>query len=153
MNWPAIAPDFDWDGSLRDLRVENASITDWEHVWSFHSTAGVNCAFAVDGIQAARPATVQEIFALRENHSVLASFLIDGITYNCHFFSMDDVEFDLDPREVDGAEAAQNLAQFMETLCRLTDKPVRLTPENLPQVFIARVEPSNSEVEWLHVGG
>ena len=145
MDWAAIAPDFHWDGSLRDLIIEDASITDWEHVWSLHSAAGVNCTFTVDGSQATRPATVQDVFALGENHHVLASFLIDSIIYNCHFFSRDEIEFDLDPREIDGAEAAQKLAKFMERLCHLTDRLVRLTPESLPRVSIARFDRNRTE--------
>ncbi|RYE96953.1 MAG: hypothetical protein EOO77_39995, partial [Oxalobacteraceae bacterium] len=54
----------------------------------------------------------------------------------------EEVEFDLDPRDVEGPAEAEQLVQFLTMLGGATSKEVRLTPENEPDVIIAHYMPA-----------
>jgi len=51
---------------------------------------------------------------------------------NCHFFQNDDIELDLDPREVTGQAQLDALLEFMRDIGRTTSASVVLTPKMCP---------------------
>ena len=69
-------------------------------------------------------------------------------TLNCHFFTEDEVEFDLDPREMK-PELLGTLVDFFRLLGEATTKPVLLTMENMPEAVIMRFEPTTGKVEYV----
>jgi hypothetical protein len=69
-------------------------------------------------------------------------------TVNCHFFSEDEIEFDLDPRDMN-AELLPLLLDFLTVLGKATNKLVVLTMENMPDAEIMRFEPSSGEVVYV----
>ena len=72
-----------------------------------------------------------------------------GIVLNCHFFNVTELEFDLDPREVNGPEEFNALITFMHLLADVCGKPAVLTEENWPAAPILRTRPSSAEVEYF----
>lgn len=148
MDWSRIASDFRYDGSLRDIYILDASLDDWSRVWDVLIAAPERLSFEVDGETATPPATVEEAFHLRGSHSVLASYTLGKQRLNCHFFIEEEVEFDLDPRDVYGPIEAERLGNFLSLLGRATSKEVRLTPENAPQSIIARYDPNAGSIIW-----
>ncbi len=150
MDRSQIAPDFTPDGSLRDIYILGTSIDDWALVWNV-LTASDRLAFDVDGIASTPPADVREAFALHASHSVTACYRLGKQRLNCHFFVEEEVEFDLDPRDVDGPVEAERLGQFLVVLGRTTSKEVRLTAENEPEAVIARYSPTSDSVIWSPV--
>ncbi|SDL01483.1 hypothetical protein SAMN05421823_104149 [Catalinimonas alkaloidigena] len=56
----------------------------------------------------------------------------------CHFFTDDEIENDVDPREVRSLEDHQRLLDYMIRLSTLLDQPVILTPENTPDLIHMR---------------
>lgn len=73
----------------------------------------------------------------------------DAITFNCHFFTLEEVEFDIDPREVLGEAGANTVFSFMRRLGEHLNKEVVLTPENAPELPIFRFCPETAQVEYL----
>ncbi|MDQ0249201.1 hypothetical protein J2W22_001248 [Sphingomonas kyeonggiensis] len=149
MDWSQIASDFEADGSLRDIYILDTSLEDWASVWAILTAASGSLLFNVDGESCSPPVDVGEAFALRLNHSVAASYTLGRQRLNCHFFTEEEVEFDFDPRQVDGPQEAEHLEQFLSELGRATLKEVRLTLENAPDAIIARYEPSRGQVVWI----
>jgi hypothetical protein len=147
MDWSQIAPDFKPDGSLRDIYILGASIDDWALIWNVLTTSD-RLAFDVDGIARTPPADVREAFALHASHSVTACYRLGRQRLNCHFFVEEEVEFDLDPGDVDGLVEAERLGQFLVDLGRMTSKEVRLTAENEREAVIARYSPTSDSVVW-----
>jgi hypothetical protein len=147
--WPQIAPGLEADGSLRDVYILGTSLDDWPSVWSALFAGSNSVSFTVDGEPRTPPLDVAEAFLLRRNHAVCASYALGRQRLNCHFFIEEEVEFDLDPRDVDGPAEADRLAQFMEALGRATSKEVRLTLENEPDTIIARYVPDTAQVVWI----
>lgn len=117
-------------------------------VWDVLIAAPDGLAFKVDGEIMMPPATVEDVFRLGGSHSVLASYTLGKQRLNCHFFIKEEVEFDLDPRDVDGPIEAERLGHFLSLLGRATFKEVRLTPENEPQSIIARYDPHAGSIIW-----
>lgn len=150
MDWSFIAPDFKPDGSLRDIYILGTSIDDWARVWNVLTASG-SLTFNVDGVSGIPPADVREAFKLHASHSVTACYRLGKQQLNCHFFVEEEVEFDLDPRDVDGPVEAERLAQFLVVLGRATSKEVRLTAENEPEAVIAGYSPTSDSVIWSPV--
>ncbi len=150
MDWSQIAPDFTPDGSLRDIYILGTSINDWALIWNV-LTASNRLTFEVEGIARTPPGDVREAFALHASHSVTACYRLGKQRLNCHFFVEEEVEFDLDPRDVDGLVEAESLGQFLVDLGRATSKEVRLTAENEPGAMIAQYSPISDSVIWSRV--
>jgi hypothetical protein len=58
------------------------------------------------------------------------------VRINCHFFVPDEIELDIDPREVTGPEELAAVLQFVEQLARATGKDAVLTPESSPEIVL-----------------
>ena len=151
MDWSQIAPDFEHDGSLRDVYILDTSLDDWASVWAALLVDPNAMSFTVDGEARTPPLDVAEAFRLRPDHAICASYALGKQRLNCHFFEKEEVEFDLDPRDVDSLAEADRLTQFLTVLGRATSKEVRLTPENEPDAVIARYIPATGQVVWTPV--
>ncbi len=149
MDWSQIAPALKIEGSLCDIYISDTSLKDWESVWSALLADSNNLSFYVDGALTMPPLDVAEAFRLGRHHAVCGSYAVGKQRFNCHFFIEEEVEFDLDPRDVDGPSEADRLAQFITMLGCATSKEVRLTPENGPDAVIARFEPATEQVVWI----
>jgi hypothetical protein len=148
MDWKDIAPCFEPDGSLRDIYIIDSSTQDWQTIWMFLTHDPDRLTFSIDGLQTDPPGTVDGVFAVGLEHSVVASYALGKQTINCHFFEKSEIEFDLDPRDVSGTDDVDTLGQFMAVLGQLVSKPVILTQENDQAAVIARFDPKAGKVEW-----
>ena len=61
----------------------------------------------------------------------------------CHFFDDEEIEFDLDPREVKGPTELRDLSDFMRLLADRTGKTATLTHENTKSAIILAVAPQS----------
>ena len=75
--------------------------------------------------------------------------MVGDAQVNCHFFVEDEIEFDLDPREVTGPNQVEAIVGFMTLLGDVTGKAVTLTMENTPEAVIFRRLPGRQSVEWV----
>ena len=105
--------------------------------------------YRLDGEPAAPPQRVEAIFEAGRTQGVLLCFLVGEATMNCHFFVEDEIEFDLDPREIGGPAQAEALTGFMALLGRATAKTVVLTMENAREAVIFRYSVESDEVVWV----
>ncbi len=151
MEWSRVAPYFDYDGSLRDIYILDTSLRDWARVWDLLAAVPEQLTFKVDGKAATPPVSVEDALRLHASHSVTASYSVGKQRLNCHFFSEEMIEFDLDPQDVDGPAEGERLTQFLAMLGRTTSKEVRLTAENEPEAIIARYDPIIGSVIWTPV--
>lgn len=148
MDWSQIAPGFRADGSLRDISICGTSMDDWARVWAALTAEPSSLKFTIDGEPRTPPLEVTEAFRQGRAHSVCASYTLGQQRLNCHFFCEEEIEFDLDPRDVVGPNEAKQLAEFITSMGRATSKEVRLTPENEAGSTIACYEPATDEVVW-----
>jgi hypothetical protein len=148
MDWSQISADFEWDGSLRDIYVLGATEADWNNVLALLRGLEPPSFFTVDSVVQEMPRQVAAVFDLRKNHSPMLTVMVGAVWLNCHFFQGDDIEFDLDSRDISGSSQAEALASFMQLLGGATHKPVILCHENAQHAVIARYSPSDAGVVW-----
>jgi hypothetical protein len=96
---------------------------------------------------------VADIFQRRNERSVFMTIDIEGIFLNCHFFTEEEIEFDLDPGEVNGEEKLEQLFKFMQLIGALLQKEVILTPENMQEIAIFSYKPGTGKIEFMPFGG
>src|SRR5438094_9223626 len=101
MDWQRVETEFEWDGSLRDLYILDADVEVWQRVVDTLRSSEYPCCYRVDGNECPLPEDVEDIFKKRHEASFLLSIDAESILLNCHFFAEEEVEFDLDPRELD----------------------------------------------------
>lgn len=121
---------FEVDGSLRDLIVLETTIDDWETLYKELTTKGYDLSFEC-GDSDTFPRNVREIFGARgpDNPFPLLRLRLGANTLNTTFHCQDEIEFDLDPRDVSSQEEFLKLIDFMRVAGSLLKKDVLLTPE------------------------
>jgi len=118
-----------WDGSLRDIYVLNITISDWQRLVDWLRSGPYPIRFYLNREPAPLPLDVSDLFAHRNDIEVLLKIGVEGIDLHCHFFWHKEIEFDLDPRDVDTEQKEHGIADFMCSVGRLLGKEVILTPE------------------------
>lgn len=141
MKWSDLQRDFEWDGSWRDIYVFECGMAGWRVFWQLLQDPCYRAEYQRDGEAAELPREVDSIFAVRESATPRLSVFLDKIPLNCHFFSIDTIELDLDPRDVSSQASLDLLLAFMRRLGRTMAKRVTLAPENMPERPIFRYEP------------
>ena len=150
IDWSAVAHEFDWDGSLRDLYVHNTSTIDWQVVLDAIRTRYPPLTFLAHGLPSELPEIAAEVFPLSaQGTPPVLGFSVGGVHVACHFFTPDEIEFDIDPREVTGPDQLRAILAFLETLSKLTGKPAVLTPENVSDEPIFRADPISGDAQYV----
>lgn len=141
MEWEEIKTAFDLDGSLRDLYVFETNMVDWQRLVDFVREGAHHYTFRRDGEVCPLPNRVNAILSRTREASFTLSIHLEEIWINAHFFCVEQIELDLDPREVHSEERAKALFEFMRGVGQALNKPVRLTPENLSEYVLFEYDP------------
>ena len=150
IEWDAVAHEFEWDGSLRDIYVRGATVADWQTVLDTVRVRYSPLTFVAGGTPAVLPARAADVFPLWSGDAPpVLGFSVGGVQLVCHFFTTDEIEFDLDPREVTGPERLGSVLAFLGDLARLTGKGAVLTPENVADEPIFRADPATGSVKYV----
>jgi hypothetical protein len=150
--WEQVKTEFEWDGSLRDLYILDAGIRDWQKLIDRLRSSKYRLRYEVDDEVCQLPRSVGDLFLIRAECCPLLSIEVDGIRFNCHFFAEEQIEFDLDPREIDGEAKLQTLFRFMQFLGDSTSKRVVMTPENGAGITIFELLPGADEIRYTPCG-
>lgn len=119
------------DGSLRDILIRRTNIADWEGLLSYSFQNADMVSIKIDSeIKMCDKVTATKLFNLRERHTVTLSIVVFGITLNTHFFDENEIELDLDPREVITDVQIEHLEQFLVGLAIQLSKPINFYDEN-----------------------
>lgn len=98
------------DGSLRDVYLAGVDAKGWLKFMQFASTHSLT--YKANGEDAEFPG-VDEVFHLRDRSHCL-SIWVGRAAVNCHFFLENEIELDLDPREILGPNEHNALLGFIE---------------------------------------
>jgi hypothetical protein len=141
---------FEWDGSLRDIYIHDTTLNDWQIFIDLIRHGRYNFSFVTGDNSSSLPDNVQGVFNQQETS--LLSISINGMMANCHFFGIEEIELDIDPREVVSEENFRDLMDFISSLGQALAKQVRITTENLPNRPLFLFEPENNEVKYFSYG-
>ena len=145
MEWERVESAFDWDGSWRDLYVLDASLDAWQRLLDFLKSGPYGLTFRRETVEPL-PARASSAFGGPDDVRPLLHVDLGSVTLNCHFFAEDEVEFDLDPREVQSGAEAESVFEFMRGVGRALGKPVRLTPESMSDLTLIEYDPASDEL-------
>src|SRR5262245_17378518 len=139
-SWDRVAPDFEPDGSLRDIYVQSATLADWDLTLQVILRDYAPATFTRDGELAAVPVSANDVFAERDSAALTLKFDVAGIELACHFFSPEEIEFDLLPKQVNSHERFAALQGFLRSLATTLGKTVILTPQSMAHLPILSVD-------------
>jgi hypothetical protein len=129
------------DGSLRDIYILDCGLADWEIAAAFLDR---EYELRFDGAWTGGrfPSPIAGLF-LRSASSAatLLEISLGEVILCCHFFSEEEIEFDLNPNAVTDIRKAEEVLNFMRGLAGATGKDVILTPENMRKRAMLRVTP------------
>ena len=152
--WKSFASEFTRDGTLRDIYVLDVQVEHWEKAARFVARRGYPVKFSGGWTQVTFPADIARLFpAEPEDKCTTLSIDVSGVLINCHFFTQDEIEFDLDPGDVVDPSRLDAVFEFMNGLANAVGKEVVLAPENMPETAIFRCRSGVSRVEYTPFGG
>ena len=145
--WNDIQWIFEPDGSLRDIYVQDISIREWEKLID-HLNANFNLRYS-DTDQ------IDKEYALEylrdksgEMESKTLTIHLGQIQVNCFFFLSEQIEFDIDPKEVNSINDFEQIESFMTSISDILQEQVTLTEENSPEFPLFKVD-SNKGVNRI----
>lgn len=113
------------DGSLRDVYFFGSDLESWSKFIDYASS--YRFTYQADGKATEFPG-VREVFRMRDTSHCLSIWIGDACA-NCHFFLADEIELDLDPREVLGPQEHDALLAFVEGAANAVGLNGTITPE------------------------
>ena len=148
MEWKKVRSTFEWDGSWRDLYVLDASLDDWQRLLDYLRASNHGLTFKRE-TEEPLPDRASDAFVGADDVRPLLQVDIGGVVLNCHFFTEDEIELDLDPREVETDASAASVFGFMRGIGRAVGKPVLLTPESMSGLPLITYDPATDELRKL----
>jgi len=136
--WGAVQEEFAFDGSWRDIYVLNTDMLAWQRMLDGLRTARYDLSYFRESKAAELPSCAEEPFPLEGECNRRLSARFCGVLANCHFFTKDEIEFDIDPREVFGQSQLDGLFGFMRCLAESVGKDAILCPENCSKIVVFR---------------
>jgi len=113
------------DGSLRDVYLAGVDAEGWSKFIRYASTHPLT--YKADGEDADFPG-VAEVFRLRDKSHCLSIWVGDAAA-NCHFVLEDEIELDLDPREILGPIQHNAILSFIEGAALAVGATAAISPE------------------------
>ena len=148
-NWNDIKWIFEPDGSLVDIYIQEVSIGDWEKLIDLLNS-NYSVRFGISG-EERNPNQIDKEYVIKylidesgELESKSVSIDFDHIRMNCHFFLPDQIEFDIDPKEINSIEDYEKIENFIVVVSKTLENQVTLTGENSPQFPLVKIDYMNN---------
>jgi hypothetical protein len=146
-NWKNIEWIFEKDGALRDIYVQNSTISDWENVVDllnseYKLTFGVYEDNLTDKIDFEYVKTMFED-ETGELETKSATIDLSGIVVKCFFFLKNQIEFDINPTEVKTESEFNKITDFMKSISAKLEKQITLCGENQPEFPLIKIDSKN----------
>ncbi len=149
MKWQDYKDEFEVDGSLRDIYVLDTNVLHWQHLLAFFRSGVYKYSCTINCEQAALPLSAGEMFDAAYELRPLLSVNVGAAILNCHFFTKEEIEFDLDPSEIQSESQAEEVFAFMRQIGQILYKEVVLTPENAQDAPIFKFLPSVGQIQYI----
>ena len=119
------------DGTLRDIIVSNTTIENWQKFYDELRLGRYELSYKC-GDSSTLPTNVGKLLTGRGLHDECPrlSVKLGSNALNCFFYGEEEIEFDLDPRDVRSEEELLQVTDFMRMLGKCLEKDVCLTEEN-----------------------
>ena len=147
LDWKQCQKDFEFDGSWRDIYILDTVSNDWNIFLESLLTSSYETKFWIDGKIVKPIKTIQEALKIRNSACPLMIINASGLHIACHFFTEEEIEFDIDPREVNDWQDLNKVIDFIIFVGNLLQKKVILTPENTSSAILINYNPETESLE------
>ena len=146
-NWNNIKWIFEPDGALRDIYVQNVTISDWENVVDLlnskyklsYGNSEENFTAQID-LDYVRKKLVDETGELEIK---FARIDLNGIIILCYFFLEEQIEFDISPSEIKSITELNTILNFMKSISQKLNKQITLSEENQLKFPLIKIDTKN----------
>jgi hypothetical protein len=146
--WENIKWIFEPDGSLRDIYVQDVSIREWE-ILIDHLNTNFTLTYSGENKINKKYALEYLLDTSREMESKSLTIHLGQLNINCHFFLVEEIEFDIDPKDVNSIREFEILENFMSSISEALQVQVTLTSENSPEFPLFKVDIRNKINKYL----
>ncbi|MCX4030225.1 protein export chaperone SecB [Endozoicomonas sp. SM1973] len=138
--WDEVKEEFEADGSLRDIYVEEVNISEWNSFISAILRSKYRIKFIHGDREISLPEDFGSIKKLQlEEPTTLHIWVTDKTQLNCHFFIESEIELDVSPYDIQDSASYSSLVSFLKWLAALLGKQVKLTHEGMQNQVILSV--------------
>ncbi|ASO21533.1 hypothetical protein FHR81_003176 [Actinoalloteichus hoggarensis] len=130
--WDEFRDFFDPDlmGSLPDIVVPGASVEDWQALFDLIQARGWQWQYSEGGTALPLPLAADVLARLADSETAeLRVWPVPGVLAIFRIMSPDDIDFDVDLRELQGQEGVDVLCGFLAEIGRELGKPLIMTSE------------------------
>jgi hypothetical protein len=117
-------------GSLIDIVIQDTTSKDWNKLFIELKKSSYILKLFRDSLKIDIPEDLLSLFT-NKDYCYILRIQEENICINCHFFSIKEIEFDIDPRDFVAEEQYKIVIEFMLFLNRTLSKEVCLTTENI----------------------
>jgi hypothetical protein len=123
------------DGSLRDIYVRNITIESWRR-WAEFVNSNYRVEFEVYGSSQTSPLSAIDIEVVKqkwdglEEESANATIYLGSIQLKSYFFTNDELDNDLTPKEFTSIEDHKALISYLSKISKLLEREVLITEED-----------------------
>jgi hypothetical protein len=144
MDWQTLKESiYDWDGAWRDIYVDNTTIEDWRK-WVDYVNANYRISWRIFEEESNRDKIdfdmVLKCWAGEREYWSTATVYVGNYSVNAHFFLVEQIENDIDPREITSIEDHNLLVNYLKDISGILNKKVKLTIENCPEIVLITVD-------------
>jgi hypothetical protein len=130
--WDDVRNFFDPDlmGALPDVSVEGTSVEDWQAVFELVRSSGWAWEYSQGRVVRSLPPAVEVLTRPADAETVdLRVWPVPGVLAIFRPMSAEEIDFDVDLRELQGQEGVDVLCRFLAAIGRRLGKPVVMTAE------------------------
>lgn len=130
--WDDVRNFFDPDlmGALPDVSVAGTSAEDWQAVFDLVRSSGWAWEYSEGGVAAPLPCAAEVLSRPADAETAdLRVWPVPGVLAIFRPFSADEIDFDVDLRELQGQAGVDTLCGFLRAIGRRLGKPVAMTAE------------------------
>jgi len=141
-NWTDIKWIFEQDGSLRDIYVQDISLQEWEKLID-HLNDNFSLTYS-DKHKIDKKYVIEYLKDKRvKMESKFLTIHLGQIQVKCYFFLAEQIEFDIDPKEINSIKDFEVIESFMTSISEILQEQVTLTAENTPEFPLFKVDAKN----------
>lgn len=137
----------------RDIYVLGTNINAWQRLIDELRKSDYDLTYFRNGQTVLLPEDAKDPFPLEGKCDRLLFVCFGGVLAYCHFFTSDEIEFDIDPREVVGQPQLDRLFDFMRCLAESVGQDAILCPGSCSDIVIFRIRDGAAPVEYQAFGG
>jgi hypothetical protein len=140
--WNDIKWMFEPDGSLRDIYIQDVSLSDWDELIDFLNK-NFNLTFG-DKNKIDKDYVLKYLQQTNRQKACQPLFInLEHIKVHCYFFHPEEIEFDIDPKEINSITDFELIETFMVSISKALGLQVTMTEENSPKFPLFKVDVKN----------